>query len=201
MATTPNAARLKKLLGGTVIEVPGGTITELTSTTATIATAAVTTLGVTGVQTHTNASGAYINGKNVVSKVVAFSVGSPNIDSGAIYVPGNSLITKLTVVCNTASTQGSGNVTVQAGTTASGNDYAAAVTFETGTSVNGGVGTSTDTALATALKADNPLVQQATAAAWCSGAAEVHMRIIAAGGNFTGGSFTFIVEFDYAGGD
>ena len=55
--------------------------------------AAITTLGVTGVQTHTNASGAYINGKNVVSKVVAFSAGSPNIDSGAIYIPGNSLIT------------------------------------------------------------------------------------------------------------
>ena len=43
MATTPNAARLKKLLGGTVIEVPGGTISELTSTTATIATANITT--------------------------------------------------------------------------------------------------------------------------------------------------------------
>lgn len=174
---------------------------SVTATEATLATVNATTLGVTGVQTHTNASGAYINGKNVVSKVVAFSAGSPNIDSGAIYIPGNSLITKLTVVCSTASTQGSGNVTVQAGTTAAGTDYAAAVTFETGTSVNGGVGTSTDTALATALTADAALVQQPDTAAWCSGAAELHMRVIAAGGNFTGGAFTFIVEFDYAGGN
>lgn len=163
--------------------------------------AAITTLGVTGVQTHTNASGAYINGKNVVSKVVAFSAGSPNVDSGAIYIPGNSLITKLTVVCSTAAAAASGNYTVQAGTTAAGTDYAAAVTFETGTSVNGGVGTSTDTALATALTADAALVQRPDTAAWCSGAAELHMRVIASGGNFTGGAFTFIVEFDYAGGN
>ena len=67
--------------------------------------------------------------------------------------------------------------------------------------MNGGVGTSTDTAMATALTADNPLVQQANSSLWCSGAAEVHMRINAAGGNFTGGSFAFIVEFVYAGGN
>ena len=162
---------------------------------------AVTTLGVTGVQTHTNASGAYINGKNVVSKVVEFTAASTNIDSGAIYIPGGSMITKLTVVCSTASTQGAGNVSVQAGTTASGNDYAAAVIFEAGTSVNGGVGTSTDTALATALTGDNPLVQQPDTAAWCSGAAELHMRVSTSGTAFTGGAFTFIVEFDYAGGN
>ena len=160
----------------------------------------VTTLGVTGVQTHTNASGAYINGKNVVCKV-AEHADSQNIDSGAIYIPGNSLITKLTVVCSLASTQGAGNVTVQAGTTASGDDFAAAVIFETGTSVNGGVGTSTDTALATALTGDNPLVQQPNTAAWCSGASELHMRVSTSGTKFTGGAFTFIVEFDYAGGN
>ena len=200
MATAPNKARLAKLLGEMSYNPSDSNVVDLTVTGDTN----VVGLTSTGVQTHTNASGAYINGKNVVSKVVAFSADSANIDSGAIYVPGNSLITKLTVVCNTASTQGSGNVTVQAGTTATGTDYAAAVVFETGTSVNGGIGTSTDTVLATALKADNPLVLAAggsTSVAWCSGAAEVHMRIIAAGGNFTGGSFTFIVEFDYAGGN
>ena len=119
---------------------------SVTVTEATLTTVNATTLGVTGIQTHTNASGAYINGKNVVSKVVAFSAGSPNVESGAIYIPGSTMITKLTVVCSTAAAAASGNYSVQAGTTAAATDYAAAVTFETGTSVNGGVGTSTDTA-------------------------------------------------------
>lgn len=189
MAVSPNIARLRALLADF-------SISKLTSTQADL-----TTLNVTGVQTHTNASGAYVNGPNAVCKQVAFAGGSANIDSGAIYIPGNSIITRLTAVCVDASTQGSGNVTLQAGTTVTGTDYAAAVVFETGTSVNGGVGTSTDTAMATALQADNPLVQQANSSLWCSGAAEVHMRINAAGGNFTGGSFAFIVEFVYAGGN
>ena len=194
MAVSPNIARLRALLADF-------SISKLTSTQATITTGDLTTLNVTGVQTHTNASGAYVNGPNAVCKQVAFAGGSANIDSGAIYIPGNSIITRLTAVCVDASTQGSGNVTLQAGTTVTGTDYAAAVVFETGTSVNGGVGTSTDTAMATALTADNPLVQQANSSLWCSGAAEVHMRINAAGGNFTGGSFAFIVEFIYAGGN
>mgnify|MGYP000597823453 CR=1 FL=1 len=189
MAVSPNIARLRALLSEF-------SISKLTSTQADL-----TTLNVTGVQTHTNASGAYVNGPNVVCKQVAFTGSSANIDSGAIYVPGNSMITKLTVVCVDAATCASGNISVQAGTTAAGNDYAAAVVFETGTSVNGGVGTSTDTAMATALQADNPLVQQANSSLWCSGAAEVHMRITAAAGAFTGGSFAFIVEFNYCGGN
>ena len=189
MAVSPNIARMRALLEDFSID-------KLTS-----AQADLTTLNVTGVQTHTNASGAYVNGPNVVCKQITFTGASANIDSGAIYVPGNSMITKLTVVCVDASTQGSGNVTVQVGTTAGGTDYAAAVVFETGTSVNGGVGTSTDTAMATALTADNPLVQQANSSLWCSGAAEVHMRIIAAGGNFTGGKFAFIVEFNVCSGN
>ena len=191
MGTQPNAARTKRLVAGSAIA-PA----EVTTTTATI-----TTLNVSGIQTHTNASGAYVNGSNSVTKQVDFTDSSANIDSGAIYVPGNSIITRLTAVCVDASTQGSGNVTLQAGSTAGGTDYAAAVVFETGTSVNGGVGTSTDTAMATALTADNPLVQTADTALWCSGATEVHMRVVGAGGVFTGGSFAFIVEFVYAGGN
>tara|TARA_R100000664_G_scaffold9178_2_gene15276 strand:- start:2163 stop:2741 length:579 start_codon:yes stop_codon:yes gene_type:complete len=156
----------------------------------------------TAVTKQTNAAGSYVNGAlNTVSKVVAFSAGSANIDSGAIYIPGGSLITKLSVVCSTAASVANGNVTVQFGTTAGGTDYAAAVVFEAGTSVNGGVGTSSDTALATALTADNPIVQQANTSCWNSGAAEVHGRVIGAGGNFTGGAFTFMVEFLYAGGN
>ena len=199
MPYNPNIARLKKMLSEATM--PSLTATTTTATTATVTTATATTLTVSGVQTHTNGSGAYINGKNSVTKQVEFTAASANIDSGAIYIPGNSLITKLTVVCVTAASQADGNITVQAGTTAGGDDYAAAVTFETGTSVNGGKGTSTDTALATALTGDAPLVQQPNTACWCSGAAELHMRVVSSGGAFTGGTFAFIVEFDYAGGN
>jgi len=155
-----------------------------------------------GVTKQAAEAGSYHNGATtVVSKVVAFSA-SPNIDSGAISLPGDALLTKLTVVCDTAASCGSGgNITVQWGTTAGGTDYAAAVVFETGTSVNGGVGTSSDTALATALTADNAIVQQPNTSCWISGAAELHGRVIHAGGNWTGGSFTFIAEFVYAGGN
>jgi hypothetical protein len=134
----------------------------------------------TGVVKQTNQAGSYQNGAlNTVAKRTVFSA-SPNIDSGAIEIPGGSVLTKLTVVCDTAASCGSGgNITVQWGTTAGGTDYAAAVVFETGTSVNGGVGTSSDTALATALTADNAIVQQPN----------------------TGGAFTFIAEFLYAGGN
>jgi hypothetical protein len=194
MPYNPNIARLKKMLSE-------ATMTTITATTITATTVKPTALTVSGVQTHTNASGAYINGKNSVTKQVTFTGASANVDSGAIYIPGNSLITKLTVVCVTASAQADGNITIQAGTTAGGDDYAAAVIFETGTSVNGGVGTSTDTALATALTGDAPLVQRANSACWCSGAAELHMRVVSSGGAFTGGAFAFIVEFDYAGGN
>ena len=195
MAVSPNIARLRALLADF-------SISKLTSTQATITTGDLTTLNVTGVQTHTNASGAYVNGPNAVCKQADLAPSSANIDSGAIYIPGNSIITRMSVVCVDASTQGSGNVTLQAGTTVGATDYAAAVVFKNGgTSVNGGVGTSTDTAMATALTAANPLVQQADTALWLSGAAEVHLRVIATGGNFTGGSFAFIVEFVYAGGN
>jgi hypothetical protein len=192
MGNQPSAARMKKLMGGNKIE-PVAIETP---------TADITTLNVTGVQTHTNASGAYVNGPNAVCKQVDFAPSSANIDSGAIYIPGNSIITKLTVVCvDAAGCDSGGNITLQAGTTVGATDYAAAVVFETGTSVNGGVGTSTDTAMATALTADNPLVQQANTSLWCDGAAEVHLRVIHAGGPWTGGSFAFIVEFVYAGGN
>jgi hypothetical protein len=191
MAVNPNAARTKRLVAGA-----GIAPAAVTTTTATI-----TTLNVSGVQTHTNASGAYVNGPNAVTKQVDFTAASANIDSGAIYVPGNSIITRLTAVCVDAAACANGNIQLSAGTTAGGTDYAAAVTFETGTSVNGGVGTSTDAAMATALTADNPLVQAADTALWCSGAAEVHLRVISSAGAFTGGSFAFIVEFVYAAGN
>jgi hypothetical protein len=54
MATTPNAARLQKLLGGTTISVPGGTIATLSSTTANITTANVTTANLTTVSGSTD---------------------------------------------------------------------------------------------------------------------------------------------------
>mgnify|MGYP003677346053 CR=1 FL=1 len=200
MSNKANIDNLRRLLKDfTIPDInPDRVDTATVAATTAVSTVALTS---TGIQTHTNASGAYINGKNSVSKQVVFSAASPVIDSGAIYVPGNSLLTKLTVVCVDAATVGSGNISAQAGSTASGVDYAAVAVFEVGTSVNGGVGTSTDTALATALTGDNPLVQTNDTAAWCSGATEVHMRVSGSAAAFTGGKFAFIVEFDHAGGN
>tara|TARA_R110002020_G_scaffold118260_2_gene270391 strand:+ start:1585 stop:2166 length:582 start_codon:yes stop_codon:yes gene_type:complete len=157
----------------------------------------------TAVTKQTNQAGSYANGlANACVKQVDFTGSSANVDSGAISIPGDAVITKLTCIASDPGSCGSGgNVSVQWGTTAGGTDFAAAVVFETGTTIAAGVGTSTDTALATALLGDNPIVQQPDTAAYISGAAEVHGRVIHAGGAWTAGQFTFIVEWVYLGGN
>ena len=70
------------------------------------------------------------------------------IASGAISVPANSIITRLTCIVEKALAQASGNVGVSAGTAAAGTQFTGTLDADcleaSSTSVAAGVGTSTD---------------------------------------------------------
>ena len=194
MATPPNKANLHKLLG------------ELTFSpqTATVAEANITTANVTGVQTHTNADGAYINGRNVVVKT-ATADASAQLQSGAIYVPAGSLLRSVTVVVTTAIVRSESlALGVRVGTAASNSDYLnggldtdSLVTAGTG-NVAVGTGTSSDTVLQADLGGNAALALQNN---YIASAGEAHVELQVTAGNMTSGAVAFVVEFDYVGGN
>jgi len=186
-------------------EGPGSLSVEAPATFTSTATMSGDTLitgktTVQGIQTHTNASGKYVNGLNVVVKEVTWSSGD-TIDSGAIYVPAGSVLTKLTAVVTAALGFASGAVNVKCGDEADDNTYATAANLVgSGTSLIAGKGMSTATELTTALAGAASLVLVADKP-YISAAGEVHMTATGAAGDFTGGTIAFIVEFVYTGGN
>ena len=163
-------------------------------------------LNVAGIQTHANASGAYINGHNAVVKTIDAD-SSQNLHSGAIYVPENALITKITVITLEAGTAaGSGNWRIKAGISAGNDTIVALTTWEAATTCAAGSGTSTDSILATALAADNAAALVAPSAGstpviTSSAAREVHVTVHHGSANITAGKWAAMVEFIYAGGN
>ena len=150
---------------------------------------------------NSNAS-SLASGENLVkvkSKVVHHGAAATTIASGAIDVPANSIITRLTCIVEVALAQASGNVGVSAGTAAAGTQFTGTLDADcleaSSTSVAAGVGTSTDDVLTAGL--GGTAIMGALAGAYRAEATEVHFTATSSGGNFTAntGALRFIVEY------
>lgn len=189
MPYNPNIARLKKMLSE-----------------ATMPSLTITTLGVSGVQTHTNGSGAYINGRNTVVKTATASA-SAQLKSGAIYVPDGSILRSVTVVVTTEIVRSEslalgvrvGNATNNASFTAGGIATDGFATAGAG-NIAVGIGVSSDTVLSADLAGNAALLLQSNYIG-SGGTGEIHVELQASAGNMTSGAVAFIVEFDYLGGN
>jgi len=120
-----------------------------------------------------------------------------NIDSGAISIPANSIITKLSAVVTTQLAQASGNVGISVGTAAGGTQFTGTLDADcleaSSTTVAVGLGTSTDDVLTAAL--GGTAIMGALVGAYRSAATDVHFRAVSSGGAFTAGAFLCIVEY------
>ena len=142
------------------------------------------------------------SGENLVkikSKVVHHGSAATTIASGAISVPANSIITRLTCIVEEALAQANGNVGVSAGTAAAGTQFTGSLDPDcleaSSTSVAAGIGTSTDDVLTAGL--GGTAIMGPLANAYRSAATEVHFTATSSGGNFTAntGALRFIVEY------
>ena len=158
----------------------------------------------TGILTHNNAEGKYVNGYNTVVKSVEFTASSANIDSGAIYVPANSLFIRGTVVVTEALAYASATLGVSFGTAAGGTQLTGTLDADSlatsATSLAVGKGNSTDEVLDTALEGATHIARTAGAGDFAA-AGEIHGRVKASTGAFTDGTVSFIVEFIHLGGN
>ena len=157
----------------------------------------------TGIAKHTNASGDYVNGRNVVVKTATAAV-SAQLLSGPIYVPANSVIRSITCVITAPIVldSGSRSLGVRAGNAVADATYCALVVNSLGASGTGpfaaGVGTSSDTVLSADLGGNSAL---ALGANYIASAGEIHVEMQPNTGTLTSGAVSFIVEFDYLGGN
>ena len=185
MPYNPNIARLRKMLEDfTVPEVHTQNLT------------------VTRVQKHTNASGAYVNGRNTVIKTATADVSS-QLRSGAIYVPAGSLIRSITVLVTTTIVRSeAAGLGVRAGNAATDATYCTLVTTSLAGSgagtVAAGTGTSSDTVLTADLGGNSAL---ALGNLNITSTGEIHVEMQPSAGTLTSGAVAFIVEFDYLGGN
>tara|TARA_R100001079_G_scaffold28953_1_gene14650 strand:- start:1519 stop:2007 length:489 start_codon:yes stop_codon:yes gene_type:complete len=133
----------------------------------------------------------------IESKIVEFTGSSANIDSGAMSIPANSIITRLTAVVHSALTVASGTVGVSVGTAAGGTQFTGTLDADclegSGTSVAAGIGSSTDDVLTAAL--GGTAILGTLAAAYRAAATDVHFRTVGAGGAFTAGKMCYIIEY------
>jgi len=133
----------------------------------------------------------------VESKLVPFAASSANIDSGAMSVPANSIITKLTAVVHTALAHATATVGVSVGTAAGGTQFTGTLDVDclegSGTSVAAGIGSSTDDVLTAAL--GGTAILGTLAASYRSADTDVHFRTVASTGAFTAGTMCYIIEY------
>ena len=131
------------------------------------------------------------------SKLVVFAASSANIDSGAIAIPGQSIITRLTAVVHTALAQATATVGVSVGTAAGGTQFTGTLDVDgleaSGTSVAAGIGASTDDVLTAGL--GGTAILGALAASYRAADTDVHFRTVASTGAFTAGVMCYIVEY------
>lgn len=139
-------------------------------------------------------------GKGVIGLVQSKTVNSAwqagaVIESGAIKVPANSLITGIHSVVTTSLAGAAGAVNVRVGTEALGNQLA--IVKNLGANIAGaaaGKGQSTNTELNTALAGAELLVLTA-GTTYRSADTDIHITATDAGGNLTAGAIQFTVEF------
>ena len=133
----------------------------------------------------------------IESKLVDFTASSANIDSGALSVPGNSIITRLTAVVDTALAHATATVGVSVGTSAGGTEFTGTLDADgleaSGTAVAAGVGASTDDVLTAAL--GGTAILGTFAASYRAADTDVHFRTVASTGAFTAGKMCYIVEY------
>lgn len=133
----------------------------------------------------------------IESKLVDFTASSANIDSGAMTVPANSIITKLTAVVHTATAHATATVGVSVGTSAGGTQFTGTLDVDclegSGTAVAAGVGSSTDDVLTASL--GGTAILGTLAASYRAAATDVHFRTIASTGAFTAGKMCYIIEY------
>tara|TARA_R110002012_G_scaffold109459_1_gene253284 strand:- start:41 stop:529 length:489 start_codon:yes stop_codon:yes gene_type:complete len=133
----------------------------------------------------------------IESKLVSFTASSANIDSGAMSIPANSIITKLTAVVHTALAHATATVGVSVGTAAGGTQFTGTLDADgleaSGTSVAAGIGASTDDVLTAAL--GGTAILGALAASYRSADTDVHFRTVASTGAFTAGTMCYVIEY------
>jgi len=133
----------------------------------------------------------------IESKIVEFTGSSANIDSGAMAIPANSIITRLTAVVHTALAQSSGNVGVSVGTAEGGTQFTGTLDADSleasSASVAAGLGTSTDDVLTAGL--GGTAIMGPLAASYRAAATDVHFRTVSSGGAFTAGKMCYIIEY------
>ena len=133
----------------------------------------------------------------IESKLVDFTASSANIDSGALSVPGNSIITRLTAVVHTALAHATATVGVSVGTAAGGTQFTGTLDADgleaSGTAVAAGVGASTDDVLTAAL--GGTAILGTFAASYRAADTDVHFRTVASTGAFTAGKMCYIIEY------
>jgi len=118
-------------------------------------------------------------------------------NSGALTVPGNSVITDLGCVVKTACVAASGNWGVRFGTTANGVDIAALVAANLEGSqvgVAAGIGTCMHTVLLTALQGAALVVMDA-GDAYIATDTDIHGSVLPAGDSITAGEIVFWVRY------
>jgi len=136
-------------------------------------------------------------GTTNMKTVTATWAAGANIDSGAIAIPANSIITKLTAVVTTAFAQANGTVGISVGTAAGGTQFTGTLDADslegTATAVAVGIGTSTDDVLTAAL--GGTAIMGALTAGYRAAATDVHFRAVSAGGDFSAGAMLCVVEY------
>jgi len=133
----------------------------------------------------------------VLKQSVGFTASSASIASGAMTLPEDALITRLTVVCTTAAAYATATLGIKCGTAAAGVQLIAndADGLEASTtSQAAGLGVSTWAELNTALSGPAAHVIVAGAALQDAGT-EIHFTITASTGAFTAGVYCFIVDY------
>ena len=133
----------------------------------------------------------------VLKQTVDFTADSATIASGAISLPNDAVIVRLTAVASTALAFASATLGIRCGTAAAGVQLIADDDngLETSaTALAAGLGCSTYAELNTALSAPAAHVIVASAAYQTAGT-EVHFTVTASTGAFTAGAMTFIVEY------
>ena len=199
MATPPNVPRLQRMLSSSTV--PKITVKGALTCTGSVNGAALT---VTGIQKHVNASGSYINGHNTTVKSVSVSGSDTELRSGAIHLPANSLVRDITVLVTTAiSGNSSASYGIRAGTA---ENNASLITLDVDSlaaaaaTISAGTGSSTNRRLAGALGGAALLVMN-TGSMYYANAGEVHIEVQPAHETLPSGSVSFIVDWDYLGGN
>ena len=120
-----------------------------------------------------------------------------NIDSGAITVPANCIITRLTAVVTTQFAQTSGNVGITVGTSAGATTFTGAIDADSleasSTTVAVGVGTATDAVLTAGL--GGTAIMGALAGSYRAASTDCHFRAVSTAGDFSAGAMLCIVEY------